>query len=254
MVKRTFILIALLLLAAIAAYFAKGAPAHTLNQELEQADSYYQIGETAQNPAEKEDAFNRSLTLYLQLEQHYAPADSKLYTNIGNAYFQLGHITQAILYYNRALKFAPRDMKARHNLAISNAKLRLPPPASPPLFTSALIYQLFALSACLTIAFCSYAVWTNKGKTLSWLFFLIALSLLGLIGYRHYFTPLGGILIKASGLYLDAGEQYATVLDKPLPAGAKVSVLAEAKAGAWIKIRTPEGSVGYVPQASLRVI
>ncbi len=254
MIKRTAFAVALLALTALIAFFATERAPHRLNEQLEQADSYYKIGETAQNLAEKEDAFNHALTLYLQLEQQRQPANGKLYTNIGNTYFQLNLIPQAILYYNRALKLEPNDPKSSHNLAISNDKLHLPAPESPPFLTSSLLYRIFTFFACLSIALLSFTLWGGKEKVFSWLATLIALALLVFIGYRHYFTPLGGILVKTSGLYLDAGEQYAQVLDKPLPAGLKVEVLSDAKEGVWIKIRTKEGAVGFIPENSLRVI
>ncbi|MCC8035456.1 MAG: tetratricopeptide repeat protein [Rikenellaceae bacterium] len=44
---------------------------------------------------------------------------SKLYYNLGNAYFKLGRTGLSILNYNRALKISPSDPDTRHNLKIA---------------------------------------------------------------------------------------------------------------------------------------
>ena len=50
--------------------------------------------------------------------------DGTLYTNIGNAYFKEGSISQAILYYERALKLDPSSRDARYNLDIAAAMIQ----------------------------------------------------------------------------------------------------------------------------------
>jgi tetratricopeptide (TPR) repeat protein len=44
-------------------------------------------------------------------------ANGKLYYNIGNAYFRMGDIGKAILYYRRAEKLIPRDINLQHNIS-----------------------------------------------------------------------------------------------------------------------------------------
>jgi len=48
--------------------------------------------------------------------------DSRLWYNLGNAYFQRGRIGEAILGYRRALRLAPRDRELRDNLSLARAR------------------------------------------------------------------------------------------------------------------------------------
>lgn len=47
-----------------------------------------------------------------------------LYYNLANAYFKLGQLGRAILYYNRALRIAPANEDIRHNLALAEAQTK----------------------------------------------------------------------------------------------------------------------------------
>ncbi len=47
----------------------------------------------------------------------------KLYYNLGNSWFKLGRMGQAILNYNRALLLDPTDEDTRYNLAMANARI-----------------------------------------------------------------------------------------------------------------------------------
>ncbi|MCB0164038.1 MAG: tetratricopeptide repeat protein [Anaerolineae bacterium] len=48
--------------------------------------------------------------------------DSALYYNLGNAYFKLGHLGQAILNYRRAYRLDPRDVDNNVNLALARSQ------------------------------------------------------------------------------------------------------------------------------------
>lgn len=188
---------------------------------------------------------NQTLTDDLKQEQNQ-PASSQLYYNIGNAYFELNQTPQAILYYNRALAIDPSNKRAKKNLSIALKKLELPTPAPAYFPAASTLYKLFALFASLTFLLLSITLWFRKGKGLSIISISLTLLTLALLGYRHYFIPLEGILIQASNLNPTS--------EKPLPAGTKVQVLAETKEGTSLEIRTEKGDIGYVPQESIRLI
>ncbi len=48
---------------------------------------------------------------------------AELYFNLGNAYYKVNNIAQAILNYERAKKMNPWDEDIKHNLAIANARI-----------------------------------------------------------------------------------------------------------------------------------
>lgn len=54
----------------------------------------------------------------------YGLYSAKLYYNLGNAAFKLGHTGEAILFYSKALKIAPSDDDIRYNLAIAEAQTK----------------------------------------------------------------------------------------------------------------------------------
>ena len=82
----------------------------------------------------------------------------------------------------------------------------------------------------------------------------IALFLLGSLFYTRFIAPQQAVLVKSSVLYRDAGEQYAKVSAEPLPAGLKVEVITVREKGDWLKILSPDGSLGYVESDSIRLL
>ncbi|MCD7969804.1 MAG: competence protein [Alistipes sp.] len=51
-------------------------------------------------------------------------SSSKLYYNLGNAYFKMGKIGPSILNYNRSLKISPSDPDTRHNLRVAGTYVK----------------------------------------------------------------------------------------------------------------------------------
>ena len=67
--------------------------------------------------------FSKAVELYLQIvaRGYYS---ARLYYNMGNAFFKLGELGEAILYYNRALVLSPSMEDAAHNLEIAEAQTK----------------------------------------------------------------------------------------------------------------------------------
>lgn len=62
--------------------------------------------------------YREALDGYLQIEK-LGQEHSSLYYNMGNAYYKLRYVAQAILYYERALGLSPNDPDIAYNLAIA---------------------------------------------------------------------------------------------------------------------------------------
>ena len=76
--------------------------------------------------------YEKSAELYEHLiENGYV--NSQTFYNLGNSYFRLNKIGQAVWAYKSALKFSPRDKDIAHNLKIAEAQ-RTDRIVSPPLF------------------------------------------------------------------------------------------------------------------------
>lgn len=76
--------------------------------------------------------YEKSAELYEHLiENGYV--NSQIFYNLGNSYYRLNKIGQAVWAYRNAIKFSPRDNDIVHNLKIAEAR-RTDRILSPPLF------------------------------------------------------------------------------------------------------------------------
>ena len=67
--------------------------------------------------------YERAAELYVQLVDA-GMADASLFYNLGNAYYKLGAIGPAVLYYERARRLEPRDGDVNANLSLTRSLLR----------------------------------------------------------------------------------------------------------------------------------
>ena len=77
-------------------------------QFWEKANAYYTTEE-----------YQQALSEYKKIEQK-GEESAKLYFNIGNTYYKIGDVNNAILYYERAKVLAPQDKDIEFNLQIAN--------------------------------------------------------------------------------------------------------------------------------------
>ncbi len=71
--------------------------------------------------AYKNGDYEKALGYFLQADS--AADGFDINYNLGNTYFKLGEIPETILYYERALKYAPTNEDVRHNLKIANGQI-----------------------------------------------------------------------------------------------------------------------------------
>lgn len=239
---------------------------------IQEAYKSYVDGEKAETIAQREEHFNRALTLYTALEKKFQPrfGNGKLYYNIANNYFQLGEYSTAVLYYYRALKLSPQDERVIRNLSIAQEKLEIKPNLTPnenhsfsrqlffflPTFSLPQHLQLFFFIGVILFLIISLWIWQRENwlKKLAIFFgFFWIIQLLSL-GFVYYFSPIEAVVITSTSIYRDAGEQYAKASDKPILSGTKVTVIEILQEGKWLKIVTPNDKVGYVPNQAIRLI
>lgn len=245
-------------------YVEGATPAETLQQAAEA----YKSGETAPNIAQRKENFNLALALYTQLEESSKPThgNGKLYYNIANTYFQLEEYPWAILYYYRAMALMPRNEKVIANLNIALQRQGLNPVPEKGLFERIFFLhtflsvpeklQILLFIAVLGLVLGSIYIWSPGNKIRKTLFLLAGLLLLVLLslGYSRFLMPIEGVIVKSAALYRDAGEQYAKVSDQPIVAGTKTQILDVQENGLWLKVLTPSGEVGYLPNSVIRLI
>ena len=85
-----------------------------------------------------------NLSYKLILDEGYL--SKELYLNLGNSYFKLDSIPQAILAYEKGLKIAPADDDLTHNLKQCNRLIKDKNPIKKSILISELIYSFLGKS------------------------------------------------------------------------------------------------------------
>lgn len=254
--------------AVVSHYTYKISRHQDLREHLRGAHADYVKGESAETVGDREDAFNRSLAEYLDLERTYHPVygNGRLYFNIANSYFQLGNYPFAALYYYKAQKLMPRDETVKRNLETALGKMGLTDKKEKTVFHKIFFFHfltsiperlqlIFFFFLAVFLSFSIY-IWTRReaffkvGK----LTVFIGLIFLASYTFSHYLSPIEAVMVKSSGLYRDSGFQFAKVQEEPVLSGRKVEVLDVINHGEWLKVRLPNGNLGYVPQEAIRII
>ncbi len=86
-------------------------------QSLEQNKSNFE----AANTAYQEERYTDALELYMLMDESYM--NFSVEYNLGNTYYKLDSLGQAILHYERARKFNPKDEDLKVNLQLANQKI-----------------------------------------------------------------------------------------------------------------------------------
>lgn len=130
-----------------------------------------------------EKQYEKALELYKTLENTNNHS-ATLYYNIGNCYYRLQHFTQAIWYYEKALKLKPYDEDIKNNLQLANQKTKDNIP----------VYDHFSFNNWL-VSFSSFFS-SNTWAWLSFILFLLFWISLSMFFYAEK------ILIKRTSLNL----------------------------------------------------
>lgn len=237
-------------------------------EELKKAEDSYTFGEQAKTIADRKDGFNQALAIYLELNNRFNPSygNGKLYFNIANTYFQLEEFPLAVYYYTKAKNLRPRDENVKRNLELTLRKIGLEYKEKSSFMRDFILLQtflslpyrlciLFSLTIVLFIL-CSTRIFVaNKYLNSAIIVFgLSSILILASIFDSLFLQATQAIITKPVQLSRDAGEQYAKVMDQPVPAGSLVEVVDVVNGGLWLKITTEEGIFGFVPYSSAKLL
>ncbi len=224
----------------------------------------------AANQAYKKGNYNFAIEQYegiLEGGQHSA----ELYYNLGNAYFKTGNLGKAILNYERTRLLAPRDVEARDNLAIAQARTIDIIQPLPDFFLTrwwrALQQSLSAGAwSCLSVlmlwlAVAGLSVWLlltdREQKKRGFLGGMVCLLLFGItfaLAAQRKATQQNSN--QAIILAKEIALKDAATADSPdilmLHEGTKISLLDQI--GDWHKVRLPNGEQGWLAEKSFEEI
>ncbi len=241
-------------------FFFCVAQTSTIEQTLFEANKNYELAENASTYGEKQFAFNQALQDYMQIIDQIPYPSSHLYQKIANTYLQLNAHAWAILYYEKALKIAPRDETIKTSLALIRKDVeneQTLTTTSSSFFLSPPQSIQFAVLFALMLFFVGLLFIWMPNRLLFYFCSLTALfSLLLLIKIMigFYFDPLEGILIASTGYYREPHDQASQVTTFPKKAGTKLTILTSNTTGSWLKVHDSEGLIGYIPASTIRMI
>ena len=194
-----------------------------------------------------------------------------LFYNLGNAYYRIGKVGLAILYYERAKKLSPSDEDINYNLAFANSKIVDKIETLPKFFIFDWWENILALF--------SISGWTY----LSYLFYLV---ILGSVGYYYfarslktqrisfYFGIVSTLFLIFTIIFLivnlnrELNVKYGVIVEQVVVTKFSpdqnskdafivhegIKVIAEDKVNNWVKIKLIDGKVGWLNENNLRII
>jgi len=222
------------------------------------------------NQAYQDQNYQQSIELYQNiLGQGYQATE--IYYNLGNAYFRLNNLGQAILNYEKALKLNPNDPDIRYNLELANLRvvdrLELPPrfflfewwDSLKTYFSLTQLTRLVAILFTLSILLIVLWLFIRRYRLRRWL-------LTGAIVSGVLFIFWGYILISQSGEYGDRHQAVVltptiTVMSAPDEGSTDVFLLHEGvkirldeQRESWVKISLPDGKSGWIKTKDIGII
>ncbi len=194
-----------------------------------------------------------------------------LYYNLGNVYFRKKDVPSAILYYEKAKKLSPNDPDILYNLNRANSMIVDKIDKVPELFLKRwwnYFYNLFDADTWAVLSLISFAflvlmvgifVLSQKRKTRKISFFIGLIFVLftfvsfGLASQRTYYTQRHNEAIVFTPAVTVKSSPSANSVDLfVVHEGTKIKIMDVVDH--WVKIKIQNGSIGWLPQSSLRKI
>jgi hypothetical protein len=222
------------------------------------------------NKAYNDGLYDSALVLYQEIAENGLES-AFLYYNMGNAYFKNNSLPSAILYYEKARKLAPNDEDILYNLGIANTMIVDKIEKVPELFYKEwwnYFYNMFDANTWASISLVFWIVLLffvgmfilTQSRTLKKLsfyagliFLFLTIATLGLSSQKYYFTKeqKEAIIFTPTITAKSSPTQNAVDLFV-VHEGTKIRVLDEVQD--WVKIRIPDGSIGWLPSNSIKEI
>ena len=218
----------------------------------------------------RENNFNAAIAEYEKLvTEGYQGAS--LYYNLGNAYYRIGKLGYAVLYFEKALKLSPNDEDIKDNLALANSRTIDKIDSLPKFFLFEWWESFLALFSVQTWIVISLIIY---------LLLLVVIALYFLAGQIvhpriSFFTGaavlivfLVSVSVSAIKLNREEKRQEAVIIENSVVVKLSpdekgkdgfivnegLKILLEDQLDEWKKIRLPDGKVGWVIKTQIAVI
>lgn len=246
-------------------------PGRTPRELIQSAEDFFH--EANELPADKYVEANQ---LYRQAADKYETVlresglrNGEILYNLGNIYFKLDDLGNAILNYRRAERFLPNDAKLQQNLAV--ARLRCKDNFAVPEKTRVLKTIFFwhydcsaqcrqtlllVFSCCfwlLAIAMLYYRpTWLVSLGTLA-LVFSLALGISLFLETRTFANDNSGVITASQVIARQGdGQNYGEAFQEPLHAGTEFTLL-QTRHG-WSEIQLPDLNTAWLPNDSFQAV
>jgi tetratricopeptide (TPR) repeat protein len=222
----------------------------------------------AGNAQYQEGNYEAALARYRQaLDSGYA--SGALYHNMGNTYFRLDSLGQAIRYYEKAHLLLPTDRRLEHNLAIARSRVTDAVPRLPTAPWATWWHRLTArlgawgffaaglLGCAVGVALAAHRIWT--GTRAPWHRRTMAGALLvgGLLLAAAFAASLEPqldrrVVVLAEAMPLREAADDGAPPTRTLYEGTVLDVLAAQDD--WLRVRLPSGATGWIATSATGAI
>jgi len=194
-----------------------------------------------------------------------------LFYNLGNAYYRIGKIGLAILYYEKAKKLSPSDEDINYNLAFANSKIVDKIETLPKFFIFDWWENILALFSISGWTYLSYVFYLLILCSVGYYYFARSLKTQRISFYSGIFSTLFLILtiiFLIVNLNRELNVSYGVMVEQVVVTkfspdqnskdafivheGLKVK--AEDTLNDWTKIKLIDGKVGWVKKENLKII
>lgn len=195
----------------------------------------------------------------------------ELYYNLGNAYYKNNDVASAILYYEKAAKLLPNDKDIKYNLSIANSMIVDKIDKVPELFYKKwwnYFYNVLGVNAWTIFAIISFALLTaaiglfvisrTRNYRKLWFYFGLLLLIITIfattLASQKYYLSLNHneAIVTTSSLTVKSSPTQNSVDLFVIHEGTKVKIID--RINDWAEIKIQNGSVGWLPESSIKEI
>lgn len=231
------------------------------------ADVPYQAWWTTANQHFQVKNYDSAAVYYEKLAARQ-PENPELFYNLGNTYYRLNRIGQAVLNYERALLLQPNYKQAQENLELTRSRIANRIQQAPDIFFVKWWHSLTATNMSFTWAIVSLLLFLFLLSTVllrqwqknpSWLqtpamvllliCFVITSTLAYFSAYRHVSRHAAVVMQQDTPLHEGLQNKKIQLL---LPEGTVIQVREER--GEWLQVKLPDGRSGWLQKQAIQTI